>query len=93
MRPMQDRRYVISLLLIGAAFIVTLLVLFRADTSPEMVGAVVSAWVTTAVATVVSYWLGSSKGSAEKGDVLRDQARATLPRLQDDAPRSEEDDR
>ena len=84
MRAHQDQRYVISLLLMAGAFVVTMVVLFRGDTSPEMIGAVVSAWVTTGVATTVAYWLGSSKGSADKGETLREQVRGGADQGQQD---------
>lgn len=75
-----DPRLIVSLLIATGAFAVTLIVLFRPGTSDEMVSIIVQAWLSTGLVTMVAYWLGSSKGSADKGEAMRQQLPDPPPR-------------
>jgi hypothetical protein len=68
-----EPRLLVSLLIATGAFVVTLIVLFRPGTSDEMISIIVQAWLSTGLVTMVAYWLGSSKGSADNGRAIRDQ--------------------
>lgn len=75
----REPRLMVSLLILTGAFVVSLIVLlWREDTSPETIGIVVGAWLTGGLTGVHNFWLGSSKGSADKGEAMREQLRNPL---------------
>jgi predicted membrane channel-forming protein YqfA (hemolysin III family) len=91
-RRVEDRVSLMRLtyVIMGIAAIVSVTLLLRDDTAPELRGAIWTVWGGGVLITVVTFWYGSSAGTGRRMSDMRPDAQPEQPTDDGHLPRREE---